>query len=68
MKLKKKENEKAVLFKNTKREIFWSIEDEEYYSKTSFFRHFEKNIGIDKVRDHCHLPGNYRGAASSSKV
>ena len=38
-------------------------EDEEKYKNNNICRFCEKTIESDKVRDHCHLTGNYRGAA-----
>ena len=38
-------------------------EDEEDYKNNNICRFCEKNIGSDKVRDHCHLNGKYRGPA-----
>ena len=40
-------------------------EDEEYYKNINIFRFCEKVIESDKVRDHCHLIGEYRGPAHS---
>ena len=37
--------------------------DEEDYRKSKICRFCEKNIESDKVRDHCHLTGKYRGPA-----
>ena len=42
-----------------------TVEDEEDYRINNICRFCEKNIGSDKVRDHCHLTGNYRGPAHS---
>ena len=36
-------------------------EDEEDYKNNNICRFCEKNIESDKVRDHCHLTGKYRG-------
>ena len=38
-------------------------DDEEDYENNNICRFCEKNIDCDKVRDHCHLTGNYRGPA-----
>ena len=40
-------------------------ESEEDYKNDNICRFCEKNIESDKVRDHCHLTGNYRGPAHS---
>ena len=40
-------------------------EDEEDYQKNTICRFCEKFIESDKVRDHCHLTGKYRGPAHS---
>ena len=40
-------------------------EKEEHYRKNSFCRFCEKNIGSDKVRDHCQLTGKYRRPAQN---
>ena len=39
--------------------------DEEDYRNNNICRFCEKNIESDKVRDHCHLTGKYRGPARS---
>ena len=36
-------------------------EDEEKYENNNICRFCDKNIESDKVRDHCHLTGKYRG-------
>ena len=61
----KLENNKAFYFKNTKKEIIITEEDEEDYRKNEICRFCEKNVESDKVRDHCHLTANYRGPAHS---
>ena len=40
-------------------------EDEEDFINNNICRFCEKNIESDKVRDHCHLTGEYRGPADS---
>ena len=57
----KLENKMTFYFKNTKKEIIMTKEDEEDYKNNNNCRFCEKNIESDKVRDHCHLTGKYRG-------
>ena len=61
----KLENKMAFYFKNTNKDIVMTDEDEEDYKNNNFCRFCEKNIESDKVRDHCHLTGNYQGPAHS---
>ena len=56
------ENEMAVYFKNTQKDTIMTEEDEKHYRK-NICRFCEKEKTIDKVRDHCHLTGNYRSPA-----
>ena len=63
--VKKLENKMAFHFKNTKKDIVMTEEDEENYRKNNIRRFCEKNNESDKVRDHCHLTGNHRGPAHS---
>ena len=55
----------AFYFKNTKKDINMTKKDEEYYRKNNNCKFCEKKIVSDKVRDHCHLTGKYRGSAHS---
>ena len=52
-------------FKNTKKDIIMTQEDEEDYRNNNICQFCEKQIESDKVRDHCHLTGKYRGPAHS---
>ena len=61
----KLENKMAFYFKNTKKDIIMTQEDEEDYKNNNICRFCEKEILSDKVRDHCHLTGTYRGSAHS---
>ena len=61
----KLENKMAFYFKNTKKDIIMTEEDEEHYKNNNICRFCEKEILSDKVRDHCHLTSNYRGPAHS---
>ena len=55
----------AFYFKNTKKEINMIQEDEEGSRNNNICRFCKKEILSDKVRDHCHLTGKYRGPAHS---
>ena len=61
----KLENKMAFYFKNTKKDIIMTENDEEDFKNNNICRFCEKEIVSDKVRDHCHLTGNYRGPAHS---
>ena len=63
--VKKLENKMAFYFKNAKKDIIMTEENQEDYRKNNICRFCEKNIESDKVRDHCHLTGKYRGPAHS---
>ena len=55
----------AFYFKNTKKDIIKAEEDEEDFRKINVCRFCEKEKLSDKLRDHCHLTGRYRGPAHS---
>ena len=61
----KLENKMAFYFKNTKKDIIMTEENEEDYRINNICRFSENNIESDKVRDHCHITGKYRGPAHS---
>ena len=61
----KLENKMAFYFKNTKKDIIMTDDDEEEFRNDNVSRFCEKEILSDKVRDHCHLTGDYRGPAHS---
>ena len=61
----KLENKMAFYFKSTKKDIIMTDDDEEEYRNDNVCRFCEKEILSDKVRDHCHLTGKYRGPAHS---
>ena len=56
----------AFYFKNTNKGIIMAQEDEEDYRNNNICRFCEKEILSDKVRDHCHLTGKYRGSAHNT--
>ena len=53
----------AFKYKKTKKDIIMTEKDEEDYENNNICRFCEKNLESDKVRDHCHLTGKYRGPA-----
>ena len=53
----------AFYFKNTKKDIIMTKENEEDFKNNYICRFCEKNIESDKGRDHCHLTGKYRGTS-----
>ena len=55
----------AFYFKNTNKDIIMTEENEEDFRNDNICRFCEKEILSDKVRDHCHLTGKYRGPAHS---
>ena len=61
----KLKNKMAFYFKITKKDIVMTEENEEDYRNNNICRFCEKEILSDKVRDHCHLTGKYRGPAHS---
>ena len=61
----KLENKMAFYFKNTEKDVIMSQLDEEDFRNNDICRFCEKIIESDKVRDHCHLTGKYRGPAHS---
>ena len=62
----KLENKMAFYFKNTNKDIIMTQEDEEDFRINNICRFCEKEILSDKVRDHCHLTGSYRGLAHNT--
>ena len=61
----KLENKMAFYFKNTKKDIIMTDEEEEDYRNNNVCRFCEKFYESEKVRYHCHLTGKYRGSAHS---
>ena len=56
----------AFYFKNTNKDIIMTEGDEENFENNNICRFCETEIITDKVRDHCHLTGSYRGAAHNT--
>ena len=55
----------AFYFKNTTKDIILTEKDEEDYRSSNICSFCEREKLSDKVRDHCHLTGRYRGPAQS---
>ena len=55
----------AFFFKNTEKDIIMKQEDKEDFDN-NICRFCEKGRLFDKVRDHCHLTGRYRGPAHNT--
>ena len=55
----------AFFFKNTKKDIIMTDENEKDFKNIDICRLCEIEIISDKVRDHCHLSGKYSGLAHS---
>ena len=62
----KLENMMAFYFKETKKDIIMTKENEEDFKNNNICRFCEKEIVSDKVRDHCHLKGKHRGPAHNT--
>ena len=52
-------------FKNTKKDIIMTQENKEGFDNKINCQFCGKELVCDKVRDHCHLTGKYRGPAHS---
>ena len=62
----KLENKMAFYFKNTKKDIIMRKKNEEDFKNNNICQFCEKEKLSDKVRDHCHLTGKYRGPAHNT--
>ena len=62
----KLENKMAFYFKNTQKDIIMKKKDVEDLKNNNICRFCEEEILSDKVRDHCHLTGKYRGPAHNT--
>ena len=60
------ENKMDFCFENTNKGIIMSKEDEESYRDNIICKVYEKGIISEKVRNHCHPAGKYRGPAHQS--
>ena len=59
------ENKMNFWFNNTNKDIIMTEEGKQDFENDNICRFCEKYIETDKVRDHCHLTGKYRGPAHS---
>ena len=51
----------SLYFKNTDKDIFLTEKDEKTYKNNNNCRFCENENVNEKIRDHCHLTGKYRG-------
>ena len=56
----------AFHLKNTEKNTILTEGDEEDYRNNNICQFCEREVLIDKVRDHCHLTGKYRGPAHNN--
>ena len=56
----------SFYFKNTKKVIVMTEDDEEDYTNNNISRFCEKEILSEKVRDHYYLTGKYRGPSHNA--
>ena len=56
----------AFFFKNTKKDIVMTEDDEEDFENNNICRLCEKHIESEKNRNHCHLTGKYRQPAHNT--
>ena len=61
----KLENKIVFIFKNARKYIIMTEEDEEDFKNNDVCRFCEKEISSNKIKDHCHLTVKYRGPAHS---
>ena len=62
----KVEIKKSFCFKTDNQDIIMTQEDKEIFDKNNNFRFCEKEVNSDKIRDHCHLTGEYRVPAHNN--
>ena len=53
---------RSIMKKHFNKNVLMSVEEEEQFEKTEICWICNKLIENDKVRDHCHITGKYRGA------
>ena len=48
------------------KKMFLSLEEKKSFEEAKYCSICEEELGLDRVRDHCHITGKYRGAAHNS--
>ena len=64
----KQENKMAFYFKNTKKDIIITEEDEKLQRNNNICQFCDKNFESDTVRHLCHLTGKHKGPAHSKYI
>ena len=54
---------KEIITNNFNKELIMTAQDEEIYNNSQICCICNKELNADKVRDHCHITGKFRGAA-----
>ena len=54
---------KNIMKKHFNKSLIMSVEEEEQFERSEICRICNTLIDDNKVRDHCHITGKYRGAA-----
>ena len=56
----------AFFFKDTKKDIIMTVENEEYYKNNNLCQFSGREILSDQFRGHCHLTSKYKGLAHNT--
>ena len=64
--VKKLEKKMAFYFKHSKKDIIMTQENKKDFENINICCFCEKKLISDKVRDHCHLTGKYKGPAHNN--
>ena len=54
---------KEIITNHFNKELIMTTQDEEIYNNSQICWICREELNIDKVRDHCHITGKFRGAA-----
>ena len=54
---------KEIITNHFNKELIMTTQDEEIYDSSEICWICNEELNVDKVRDHCHITGEFRGAA-----